>query len=70
MAALAVATVPLFTLLFGLLFGHRNSKLEWAGIALGLVGIGLLSLGFEGAFALKVPAALACYWLGQSEVIG
>lgn len=44
-AALAVATVPLFTLLFGLLFGHRNSKLEWAGIALGLVGIGLLNLG-------------------------
>ncbi|MGE8384987.1 MAG: drug/metabolite exporter YedA, partial [Pseudomonas putida] len=44
-AALAVATVPLFTLLFGLLFGHRNSRLEWAGIALGLVGIGLLNLG-------------------------
>jgi len=35
----------LFTLLFGLLFGHRNSRLEWAGIALGLVGIGLLNLG-------------------------
>lgn len=44
-AALAVATVPLFTLLFGLLFGHRNSRLEWAGIVLGLVGIGLLNLG-------------------------
>lgn len=44
-AALAVATVPLFTLLFGLLFGHRNSLLEWAGIALGLVGIALLNLG-------------------------
>jgi drug/metabolite transporter (DMT)-like permease len=44
-AALAVATVPLFTLLFGLLFGHRNSRLEWAGIALGLVGIGMLNLG-------------------------
>ncbi|HGY2302189.1 TPA: drug/metabolite exporter YedA [Pseudomonas putida] len=40
-AALAVATVPLFTLLFG----HRNSRLEWAGIALGLLGIGLLNLG-------------------------
>ncbi|KAB5618689.1 drug/metabolite exporter YedA [Pseudomonas putida] len=44
-AALAVATVPLFTLLFGLLFGHRNSRLEWAGIFLGLAGIGLLNLG-------------------------
>ncbi|MFT0868289.1 drug/metabolite exporter YedA [Pseudomonas sp. CAM1A] len=44
-AALAVATVPLFTLVFGLFFGHRNSRLEWAGIALGLVGIGMLNLG-------------------------
>ncbi|AIR88255.1 drug/metabolite exporter YedA [Pseudomonas cremoricolorata] len=44
-AALAVATVPLFTLLFGLLFGYRNSRLEWAGILLGLAGIGLLNLG-------------------------
>ncbi|MCG8293643.1 MULTISPECIES: drug/metabolite exporter YedA [Pseudomonas] len=44
-AALAVATVPLFTLVFGLMFGHRNSRLEWAGIALGLVGIGMLNMG-------------------------
>ncbi|MDD0973271.1 drug/metabolite exporter YedA [Pseudomonas fontis] len=44
-AALAVATVPLFTLLFGLFFGHRTTRLEWAGIAMGLVGIGLLNLG-------------------------
>ncbi|MDH0302402.1 MULTISPECIES: drug/metabolite exporter YedA [unclassified Pseudomonas] len=44
-AALAVATVPLFTLVFGLLFGHRNSRLEWAGIALGLLGIGMLNMG-------------------------
>ncbi|KTT12997.1 membrane protein [Pseudomonas oryzihabitans] len=44
-AALAIATVPLFTLLFGLLWGQRNTLLEWAGIALGLVGIALLNLG-------------------------
>ena len=44
-AALAVATVPLFTLVFGLLRGQRNTRLEWAGIVLGLVGIGLLNLG-------------------------
>ena len=44
-AALAVATVPLFTLLFGLFFGHRNTRLEWAGIGLGLLGIALLNLG-------------------------
>ncbi len=44
-AALAIATVPLFTLLFGLWFGQRTTRLEWAGIVLGLVGIGLLNLG-------------------------
>ncbi|WP_288436146.1 EamA family transporter, partial [uncultured Pseudomonas sp.] len=44
-AALSIATVPLFTLLFGLLWGQRNTLLEWAGIALGLVGIALLNLG-------------------------
>ena len=44
-AALAIATVPLFTLLFGLLRGQRNTRLEWAGIVLGLVGIALLNLG-------------------------
>ncbi|WP_443191786.1 drug/metabolite exporter YedA [Pseudomonas indica] len=44
-AALAVATVPLFALLFGLIWGQRTSSLEWAGIVLGLVGIGLLNLG-------------------------
>lgn len=44
-AALAIATVPLFTLLFGLLWKQRNTRLEWAGILLGLVGIALLNLG-------------------------
>ena len=44
-AALAVATVPLFTLLFGYFWGARNTRLEWAGIILGLIGIGMLNLG-------------------------
>jgi len=44
-AALMVATVPLFTLLFGLFWGHRNRLLDWLGILLGLVGIGLLNAG-------------------------
>ena len=44
-AALAVASVPLFTLVFGLFWGLRNTRLEWAGIVLGLLGIGLLNLG-------------------------
>jgi drug/metabolite transporter (DMT)-like permease len=44
-AALAVATVPLFTLLCGYFWGARNTRLEWAGITLGLIGIGMLNLG-------------------------
>ncbi|WP_448683900.1 drug/metabolite exporter YedA [Pseudomonas nicosulfuronedens] len=44
-AALAVATVPLFTLVFGRFFGNKTNALEWAGIALGLFGIVLLNLG-------------------------
>ncbi|WON78042.1 drug/metabolite exporter YedA [Serratia sp. UGAL515B_01] len=44
-AAVMIATVPLFTLCFSLFWGIRNSKLEWAGITLGLVGIVLLNTG-------------------------
>ncbi|WP_181007152.1 EamA family transporter, partial [Pseudomonas syringae] len=44
-AALSVATMPLFTLLFGLFWGNRTTHLEWAGIILGLIGIGLLNMG-------------------------
>jgi len=44
-AALAIATVPLFALLFGLFWGERNTRLEWCGILLGLLGIVLLNAG-------------------------
>ncbi|MCF5071136.1 EamA family transporter, partial [Pseudomonas syringae] len=41
-AALAVATVPLFTLLCGYFWGARNKRLEWAGVVLGLSRIPIL----------------------------
>ncbi|MBJ3814732.1 drug/metabolite exporter YedA [Shimwellia pseudoproteus] len=44
-AAVMVATVPLFTLCFSRLFGIATRKLEWAGIAIGLSGIILLNSG-------------------------
>ena len=44
-AALAVAAVPLFSLLCGYFWGARNTRLEWAGIVLGLIGIAMLNLG-------------------------
>ena len=44
-AAVVVATVPLFTLCFSRLFGIKTRKLEWMGIAIGLAGIVLLNSG-------------------------
>ncbi|MGY2261732.1 drug/metabolite exporter YedA [Pseudomonas sp. SDO55104_S430] len=68
-AALAVATVPLFTLLFGYFWGARNTRLEWAGIVLGLIGIAMLNLGSNlqssplGATLLILAAA--CWAFGS-----
>ncbi|MCG5044144.1 drug/metabolite exporter YedA [Enterobacteriaceae bacterium 155047] len=44
-AAVVVATVPLFTLCFSRFFGIRTRKLEWIGIGIGLAGIILLNSG-------------------------
>lgn len=44
-AAVVVATVPLFTLCFSHFFGIATRKLEWFGIAIGLSGIVLLNSG-------------------------
>lgn len=44
-AAVVVATVPLFTLCFSYFFGIATRKLEWFGIAIGLSGIVLLNSG-------------------------
>ncbi len=44
-AAVMVATVPLFTLCFSRLFGIPTRALEWLGIGIGLVGIILLNSG-------------------------
>lgn len=44
-AAVMVATVPLFTLCFSRFFGIKTRKLEWLGIGIGLAGIILLNSG-------------------------
>lgn len=44
-AAVMVATVPLFTLCFSRLWGIAHTWVEWAGVAIGLVGIVLLNTG-------------------------
>lgn len=58
-AALVVATVPLFTVLFGrFCFGLRATRREWAGIALGMLGMLVLNLGSN----LRA-SPLGAFWL-------
>ncbi|WP_052365347.1 drug/metabolite exporter YedA [Halotalea alkalilenta] len=62
-AALSVATVPLFALLFAAGFGLRARLGEWLGIGLGIIGMVLLNLGAnltdnpQGSALLLVAAA-------------
>ncbi len=44
LAALMIATTPLFAALFSGLWGNWPRRLEWGGIALGLVGVAMLTL--------------------------
>lgn len=62
-AALVVATVPLFATLFARFFGHKPRAIELAGIALGITGMVVLNLGDNlraspsGAFYLLLASA-------------
>jgi drug/metabolite transporter (DMT)-like permease len=62
-AALAIATAPIWMAIFSSIWGHKISGREWLGIAIGLLGIVLLNLGgsfsgeFMSAFLLIFAAA-------------
>ena len=62
LAALVVATAPMFAIVFGALFGTRPRALEWIGVVLGFAGVALLDLDHHaaaspGAIALLVIAS-------------
>ena len=63
LAAVAVASMPLFAAMFGGLYGAWPARMEWAGLAVGFAGVILLNLGGSmggaplGALALIVAAA-------------
>jgi drug/metabolite transporter (DMT)-like permease len=67
LAAVAVASMPLWAALFGLLRGRHPSRGEWVGLAIGFVGILWLNAGGElratpeGMIALIV-APIAWAW--------
>ena len=62
-AALAIATAPIWMAIFSSIWGHKINAREWLGIAVGFVGIVLLNLGgslhgdFISAFLLIFAAA-------------
>lgn len=62
LAAVAVASMPLFAAVFGGLYGHWPRRLEWLGLGVGFTGVILLNLGGSmagspiGAIALVVAA--------------
>jgi drug/metabolite transporter (DMT)-like permease len=63
LAALSIATAPIWMAIFSSIWGHKISAHEWLGIAIGLVGILLLNLGgslhgnLSGALLLVFAAA-------------
>jgi drug/metabolite transporter (DMT)-like permease len=44
LAATLVATSPVWAMIFSMLWGDRPHRREWVGVALGLFGVGVLSL--------------------------
>lgn len=68
-AALAIATAPIWMAVFSSVWGHKISRREWLGIAIGLVGILLLntrgSLQGDWTSALLLMFAAAAWSLGS-----
>lgn len=68
-AALAIATAPIWMAVFSSAWGHKISRREWLGIAIGLVGILLLntrgSLQGDWTSALLLMFAAASWSLGS-----
>ncbi len=62
-AALAIATAPIWMAIFSSIWGHKIRSREWLGIAVGFVGIAMLNFGgslhgqFFSAFLLVFAAA-------------
>lgn len=59
LAALGVAAVPLWTVLFSGIWRKWPNRLEWAGIAVGFAGVGFLNL--EGGIRASTAGAIALF---------
>lgn len=58
LAAVAVASAPLWMALFAALRGDRPTRVEWVGLAIGFVGVVWLNAGSAGLAASKTGLAL------------
>lgn len=68
LAAIAVASMPLWAALFGLAFGRRYRGLEWLGVLVGFAGVLLLNAGE--ALQARPLAALALVLAAASWAFG
>lgn len=57
LAALVIATTPLWTVIFASIWKHRATKIEWLGLIVGFSGIVLLN--FSGNLRINPAAAFA-----------
>lgn len=58
LAAVAIASVPLWIGLFSALRGERPSRIEWVGLLIGFAGVAWLNAG-SGALRASLPGMLA-----------
>ena len=64
LAAVAVACVGLFIALFAGLYGNWPKRIEWVGLAVGLIGVVILNLGGELRGSPAGAIALICATIG------
>lgn len=68
LAALVIATTPLWTVLFAGIWKHRPAVLEWAGLLVGLAGVTVLN--FEGGLRASPAGALFLILAAMSWAFG
>jgi drug/metabolite transporter (DMT)-like permease len=68
LAALVIATTPLWTVLFAGIWKRWPNKLEWAGLLIGLAGI--VVLNFEGDLRASPPGAILLLLAAMSWAFG
>jgi drug/metabolite transporter (DMT)-like permease len=67
-AALSIATAPIWMAIFASIWGHKITSKEWLGIAIGLVGIVLLNVG--GSLRGELTSALLLIFAAASWSFG